>query len=403
MKLATFFDTLELHRDDRFVSLRFAAPHRVLSTCPAHGGLVDGLDMVFNHQCCEPVRHQMDSLMTVYRQADLYQALVMDVYGQGGVRGAGLGTAANMRNLAMAEERHRDIAVVAVATGGVEGNAARAGDPAGYYEYGGAFEKCGAIGPDKHGTINLMVAINTPLTEGALVRAVMTATEAKTAVLQELSVPSRQSSGLATGTGTDQLAIAAPAGGARPLSNAGHHAVLGELIGKAVKRALQEALARQNLLTATRQCSCSFLLERFGLKDTDFIERVATHLPDDLAELARLNRHVLERDPLVVAAAMGLIHVHDQMGWGTIPVPCWGEAAANHGAQVAAAVSGDYSCYAQYRTSLALSAVHTPDAVLPYAVALGFKDKWTAFGSALDDQAVQIFDGVVAQEATQMR
>ncbi len=387
MKLATFFHGLEVHRDDRFVSLRFPIPHRVLSTCPAHGGLVDGLDMVFNHQCCEPVRHQMESLMTVYRRADLYQALVMDVYGQGTAVGAGLGTAANMRNLAMAEESHQDIAVVAIATGGVEGNAARAGDPASYYEYDGTFQKRGDIGPDSHGTINLMVAVNTPLTEGALVRAVMMATEAKTALLQELSVPSRQSSGLATGTGTDQMAIAAPACGSLPLSNAGHHAVLGELIGKAVKRALRETLERQNLLTAIRQCSCSFLLERFGLKDSDFIERVATHLPDDLAELARLNRHVLERDPLVVAAAIGLIHVHDQMGWGTIPAPCRGEAMANHGAQVAAALSGDYSRYPQYRISLAQSGFLVPDAILAYAVALGFKDKWTAFGRALDDHA----------------
>lgn len=395
MKLATFFGALEVHRDDRFVSLRFATPHRVLSTCPAHGGLVDGLDMVFNHQCCEPVRHQMESLMTVYRQADLYHALVMDVYGQGRCRGAGLGTAANMRNLAMAEESLRAIAVVAIATGGVEGNAARAGDPAGYYEYDGDFETCGGIGPDAHGTINVMVAINTPLTEGALVRAVMTATEAKAALLQELSVPSRQSSGVATGTGTDQMAIAAPMIGPKPLTNAGHHAVLGELIGKAVKRALRDTLARQNLLIPARQCSCSFLLERFGLKDTDFINRVAVHLPIGLAELAKQNRHVLERDPLVVAAATGLIHAYDQMKWGVIPVPCWGEAAVNHGAHVAAALSGDYSRYSRYRTSLAQLDVHSPDIVLPLAVALGFQDKWTAFGNALDDQAARIADGAV--------
>jgi hypothetical protein len=41
-----------------------------------------------------------------------------------------------------------------------------------------------------------------------LVRAVMTATEAKAALLQELSVPSRQSPSVATGTGTDHHDIA---------------------------------------------------------------------------------------------------------------------------------------------------------------------------------------------------
>lgn len=395
MKLATYFDCLDLHRDGKLVSLRFRRPFRVLSTCPAHGGLADGLDMVFNHQCCEPDRHQMDALMAVHHHPQVYNSLVMNLHDLGEAKGAGLGTAANMRNLCIAEESHRELAVVAIATGGVEGNAARAGDPASYYEYDGRFEKRGAIGPDTHGTINLILAVNTPLTEGALVRAVMTATEAKAALLQELSIPSRQSTGLATGTGTDQIAVAAPADGPHPLSNAGHHAVLGELIGRATHRALKETLGLQNLLTPTRQCSCSHLLERFGLLGEQFIERVAVHLPDDLAGLARRNRHVIERDPLVVAAAAGLIHAHDQMRWGVIPPPCWGEAAANHGAHVAAATSGDFARTAEYRRILAENGATTPDIVIPRAVALGFVDKWRKVRTALEDRAVQL-----AQEAT---
>lgn len=387
MRLATYFDCLDLHRDDKFVCLRFARPFRVLSTCPAQGGLVDGLDMVFNHQCCEPAKHQIHALMTVHRHAPAYQSLVMNLYGQSGAKGAGLGTAANMHNLAIAEERHRDLAVVALATGGVEGNAARAGDPASYYEYDGSFEKRGDVDPDAHGTINLIVAVNTPLSEGALVRAVMTATEAKAALLQELSVPSRQSPRLATGTGTDQIAIAAPAGGAKPLTDAGHHSVLGELIGRAAYRALKETLALQNLLTPTRQCSCSHLLERFGLLGEQFIERMAGHLPDDLAALARSNRHMIERDPLVVAATAGLIHAFDQMNWGVIPPPCWGEALVNHGAHVAAAVSGDFARTAEYRRMLAKNGAATPDIVVPHAVALGFSDKWDRFQSALEEAA----------------
>lgn len=390
MKLATYFDCLELHRDDKFVSLRFARPFRVLSTCPAHGGLTDGLDMVFNHQCCEPAKHRMDALMTVHRHAPTYHSLVMDLYGQDGAKGAGLGTAANMRNLAVAEERHRDLAVIAVATGGVEGNAARAGDPASYYEYDGKFEQRGDIGPAPHGTINLILAINTALTEGALVRAVMTATEAKSAVLQELSVPSRQSSGLATGTGTDQIAVVCPADGALPLRDAGHHAVLGELIGTATMRALRETLALQNLLTPTRQCSCRHLLERFGLAGEQFIEGVAAHLPGNLAELARHNRHVLERDPLVVAAVAGLIHLFDQMAWGVIPRPCWNEAAANQGAHIAAAVSGDFTRTCDYRLVLAESDAVTPETVIPHAMALGFADKWGRFQSALEDAVLTL-------------
>lgn len=383
VKVTSYFDCLELHRDDKFVSLRFARPFRVLSTCPAQGGLADGLDLIFNHQCCEAADHHMDALMTVHRHAATYQAVVMDLYGQGQARGAGLATAANMRNLAVAEERHRQLAVVAIATGGVEGNAARAGDPAQYYEYDGRFEPRGTIGPDTHGTINLIIAINTPLAEGALVRALMTATEAKTATLQELGVPSRQSCAIATGTGTDQLAVAAPADGAVPLTNAGHHAVLGELIGKATMRALRETLARQNLLTPARQCSCRHLLERFGLLGEQFIDQVAAHLPMALATLARANSQALERDPLVVAAAAGLIHAHDLMRWGILPGPCWGEAAINHGAHVAAAVSGDFTRTEHYRQHLAQTGTDAPEHLLAHAVALGLGDKWRRFEQAL--------------------
>lgn len=390
MKLATYFDCLDLHRDDKLVSLRFRRPFRVLSTCPAHGGLTDGLDAVFNHQCCEPAKHRIDALMAVYSHPQVYNSLVMDLHGLNGIRSAGLGTAANMRNLAIAEESHRDLAVLVIATGGVEGNAARAGDPASYYEYDGQFQQRGDIGPDAQGTINLIVAINTPLTEGAMVRAVMTATEAKTALLQELSVPSRQSAGLATGTGTDQIAVTAPVDGAKPLTNAGHHAVLGELIGRAVHGALKQTLELQNLLTPTRQCSCSHLLERFGLLGEQFIERVAAHLPAELAGLACRNRHAIERDPLVVAAVAGLIHAHDLMGWGVIPPPCWTEAAINHAAHVGAAVSGDFNRVSAYRRQLAADNSFSPDMLVPRAVALGFADKWTSFRAALEDEAAHL-------------
>ena len=70
-----------------------------------------------------------------------------------------------------------------------------------------------------------------PLTPAALARAVVTMTEGKSAALQRLAVPSRQSPDLATGTGTDQYCIAAPVGTGRALTSASPHVKLGELIG----------------------------------------------------------------------------------------------------------------------------------------------------------------------------
>ena len=114
-----------------------------------------------------------------------------------------------MRYAAIKEARFRELTVVAVCTGGVESNAGRAGDPATVYEWNGAYEKVSGEELVLHGTINTLLFINQELTPGAMVRAVMTATEAKTAALQELAVSSRYSDGLATGTGTDQIGVAA--------------------------------------------------------------------------------------------------------------------------------------------------------------------------------------------------
>ncbi|BBF94097.1 adenosylcobinamide amidohydrolase [Blastochloris tepida] len=380
MLIARFFGAAELHRDDKLASVRFLKPFRVLSTCHANGGFADHLDMVFNHQSCEPVGHIIPALHEAYHQPQRYVAGLIAGHGLEGAA-AGLATAANINTLAVAEESCRDLAVVALATAGVEGGAARAGDPASYYEYDGRFELRGDIGPATPGTINLIVLVNTPMTAGALVRAVMTATEAKAAVLQELSVPSRQSPSIATGTGTDQIAVAAPAEGTKPLTGAGHHCALGELIGKAVMAAIREAVARQNLLVPARQCAVSRLVERYGYDIERLAEAVAAHLPADVAAMLRDNRDVIDRDPRTVALAAALIHVHDQVRWGVLPAACWRESAADLGAALAVAVAGVPARREAYRAALAErlagAAGDGPADVVVQALALGLPDKWT--------------------------
>lgn len=381
MLLRTFFDAIDLHRDDKFVSLRFRKPFRVISTSRPNGGVVEHLGAVYNHQSCEPSGcHDMGNLHAAHRKPAVYNAMLLAEQGLEGVAAAGLGTAANMNNLGIVEARFRDLAVVALATGGVEGNAARAGDPAGLYEFEGRFERAGCADAEPHGTINVMVAVNVPMTEGALVRAVMTATEAKAALLQELSVPSRQSMSIATGTGTDQIAVMAPADGCVPLTGAGHHTTLGELIGRTVHDAIGDTLRLQNGLTATRQGSCGHLLERFGCGVALLSEAVAARLPDHAAALARRVFHVLDRDPPTVAATVSLVHAYDQTSWGVLPATCWHEIATQQSALIAAAAAGRSDRYCAYRTALAeIACEHSPAgliAVVAEALALGFVDKW---------------------------
>lgn len=86
------------------------------------------------------------------------------------------------------------------------------------------------------GTINIIVLIDGRLTRAAMVNAVITATEAKTAALAGLGLTTPE--GLpATGTSTDTVTVVSTGRGARH-SYAGPATVPGWLIGRCVREAL---------------------------------------------------------------------------------------------------------------------------------------------------------------------
>lgn len=374
MLLARYYDGVELHRADKILYTRFLQPHRVISTCRSSaGGIRDDLECLYNHQSCEPQGHRLSDeihRLAIY-EPDAYRELIASRHGLPAERCATLGTAASMHTAGIVHERFRDIEVVAVVTAGVETNAGRAGDPAAYYEEVGGYD----------GTIAIMLCISRELRPGALVEAVTMATEAKTATLQELNVPSCYSDGLATGTGTDQIAIAARLDGA-PLSGAGKHTRLGELIARSVQTALRQALARQNGLSPVSQCSTLALLRRLGAREDAFCAAICAHLNEEDAQLLMNNRHVVLNDPPTVAAVAALLHLRDQFVWGILPQSCLPEVFASYAAQLAAAVAGRPLRLPAYRELLGypppdLDASATLD-LIARAFALGFGEKWAA-------------------------
>jgi adenosylcobinamide amidohydrolase len=91
-----------------------------------------------------------------------------------------------------------------------------------------------------------MILTNARITDGGMVRAVITATEAKTAALEDLHVPSTYTKNVqATGTGTDSIIVVSGTSGPR-VTYPGGHSRIGELMGKAVYEAVMEALGKQN-------------------------------------------------------------------------------------------------------------------------------------------------------------
>ena len=92
----------------------------------------------------------------------------------------------------------------------------------------------------KPGTINIILLLNARLTRAAMLNAVITATETKTAVLMEKKVLTAEGD-LATGTSTDTITIAATNHGALQ-AYAGPVTTIGWLIARVVRESLQQSL-----------------------------------------------------------------------------------------------------------------------------------------------------------------
>ncbi len=163
---------------------------------------------------------------------------VYQVIGKSEKNSSFLFTGADMDNLAIKKQGFKEMEVRALVTAGVKLNAVRMSRDVGrYYE---------------PGTINIILLPNMKLTSRAMNRAIISATEAKTAALMDMDIRSSYSSKLhrATGTGTDNI-IVVEGEGIR-IDSSGGHTKMGELISKAVYEGIQEAIYKQNGLYTGR-------------------------------------------------------------------------------------------------------------------------------------------------------
>src|ERR1700679_2827685 len=309
-------DEYRLVRAGRFLITELLKPHRVLSTSTRNGGQTETLRYLVNHQSCEGTDHRERHAQITATGPENYHDVTCGEMGLDGNVAAVMGTAANMNYAAVAQHRDDAMLVTAVVTAGVQGNAACAGDPASWRETETGWEKVPTVG----GTINTILLINHSLTEGALARAVVTMTEAKTATLYELAVSSLYSKNLATGTGTDQYCVGAPLDVGKPLTSTSPHAKLGELIGLAVKQATREALRWQNGLESSYTRSIFVALGRYGLNEPKFSEDMAPLMTERELELLKKNIKSVVYEPKVAATAFAIAAVLDRIRFATLPV-----------------------------------------------------------------------------------
>lgn len=394
-----------LTRQGRYLSAVFKRPHRVLSTCRLNGGLREDLTHVANHQSCEGVAHVVREASNAGHGLEDYHHTACAAGRLPPESTALMATAANMQCAVLARAEHADLAVSVVATAGVLGNATRAGDPAGWHEQRdgsrpverneGGTATVSALGQSNlaqtagalpappeasSGTIVTLVFINQPCTPACLVRAATLATEGKSSAVLDLRMPSLQSARLATGTGTDQLAIAAPLvradEGEWERHWAGSHNTLGELVGRATHEAVTRCLLLQNGVCAELRRNLCAALGRHGCDEAALRELARAELEPPDANCFERNLLALIHDPLSAAAAYGLAEILDLVDVGVLHAEVARESILNQAALLAAAVAvkpGDFACF---REVLQPRADLTPGRLAALAVVLGFEHKW---------------------------
>jgi adenosylcobinamide hydrolase len=203
---------------ERTLIVTFPTLYRVLSWAPLGGGFTEARTVI-NHQVRtdEYPAYEPDVFLSVLAQQLHVQTPVV-----------GLMTGVKMERLVHQIMRRDAITIECFATVGIS-NALAVGDPATYEE--------------RPGTINLILAVNRSLTDAAFVEAIAIVTEAKVRALQEAKIQSTVSAMLATGTGTDCVALAGPLNGPA-YQYCGKHTLLGELLGRVVLEAVTEGLCR---------------------------------------------------------------------------------------------------------------------------------------------------------------
>jgi adenosylcobinamide hydrolase len=270
-----------------------------------NGGYKENLKAVFNHQLNQELIDKLEDQPIPNYMFKKAQSL-----GYNPEKTAGLLTAAKIKNFAVSRKSFKELDVTAIVTGGVTCNAGTAGDEASFYEEDGRFIT-------KIGTINTILIIEAHLDECTLTKAMMTAVEAKAAALQRLMIPSKYSTEIATGTGTDGIILISNMNSKNKLTNASKHSKFGELIGSSIIEATLKALSNESKITPESQCDMMIRMERFGLTENSYLNTVNEQKKLQNISIEHLKK--FSKDPVLVAAMAAILHIEDEVRWKLIP------------------------------------------------------------------------------------
>lgn len=265
------------------------------------------------------------------------------------------GTAAHMDNACVTTVLSAEgVRVSAAVTGGVRGNGGRAGDPA-------SFDESERHYSWKSGTIVIIVAVEAALTDGALFDAMLTATQAKSTVLQELMARSLYSRGIATGSGTDQVGVACLSKVEKLVTSAGPSTDIGDAVARCVREALFKALDLQSGMSLRTQCDPYVAMSRIGI--TEAPVHNAIRYPATMGALKKAEE-CLRSDPYVAAVVYSAVKVADDVRAGRLDIRT-GNSLARDMLVGALLEDGDVD----YLVDILLQDSSTPEECIPVVLA----------------------------------
>jgi adenosylcobinamide amidohydrolase len=165
------------------------------------------------------------------------------------------------------------------------------------------------------GTINIIVLIDADPTESCMVASLVTATEAKAAALRDLDIRSLYTGDSATGSITDGITVASPCKG-KTISYGGPASKLGKAVGYCTRKAVTEALLKQEPIWANRT-----VLDR--LKERHLTpEKLAAELSkvDGLTVDAEKLSEIFKNNPLALAYLLAAAKLDDDVKKNLLPL-----------------------------------------------------------------------------------
>jgi adenosylcobinamide amidohydrolase len=220
-----------LEQTHNHIHVQFDTPYQVISSSVLNGGFVEA-----SHILNLKVAKQPEILNSTFKSPDVELSAYCQQHGWQGIT-AGMMTAASMDSFRMVRAVQQGVDVIVLVTSGLS-NARRAGDYAEYRKIMPAVSTAG--------TINIICLTGIGMVPAAMIEAVMTVTEARAAALQNLDIKSPVSNEIATGTGTDCIAIASDPI-AEKMLYCGKHVLFGEILARLVIETVTSSIKRTSM------------------------------------------------------------------------------------------------------------------------------------------------------------